>query len=249
MAERITTLPNPEQLVVDQTQILERFFGQEAIPEPPKALLEFVERTAELGFTFEPYFEPRVQFSQDSNYPGWHVKPVTWLYDQIKRGNVSPDAITLSGNWAAMEAIQKPEYDGGKQLYENDPLAPILEKLRNDGKIAVPNWCRHIPSTSRFGVSHDEITKCIVPEFATMAQIEAEQASVPPYTTFNFRGNIAHPEWGETNTWEWFADSFEDDYRLVGGDSGRGGLADVYYDWSGNRGGRVAFRLRVVSPS
>ena len=128
-------------------------------------------------------------------------------------------------------------------------MAPIPEKLRNGGKIAVPDWCRHIPSTSRFGVSHDEITKCIVPEFATMAQIEAEQASVPPYTTFNFRGNIAHPEWGQTNTWEWFANSFGGDSRLFGGGSDYGGLAYVYFDWSDYHRDDVAFRLRVVSPS
>lgn len=243
-------MPSPEQLLSDQKSALETFFGQEALPpEPPKALMEFVERANEQGFTFELYFEPNVVFTKDANYPGWRVKPDTWFWEQIREGNILADAAVLSGRWAAMEAIQKPEYDGGKQLHENDSLAPILERLRKEGKITIPDWCSLIPSTSRFGISFDEITKYVVPEFAQVTQIEAEQAQVPPYIAFNFRGNVAHPEWGETNTWERFADSFGGGSRLVGGRRVRGGLAYVGYGWRGVRSDCVGFRLRVVSSS
>lgn len=245
MAERLAILHDSEALLGEQTKALETFFGHEALPEPPKALMEFIERTTEQGFTFEPYFEPRVIFTRDSNYPGLVVKPSPWFFEEIRSGNISSDAASLSGQWTAMEAMQKPDYDGGQQLYENDLLASILERLRKDGKIAVPDWCQHIPAVSRFGVSWDEIAKYIVPQFADLAHIDSRQVGLPSYIAFNFRGNAFHPEWGETNTWEWFADSFRGAYRLFGGCSDYGGLANVHYRWSADRHDDLGFRSRV----
>lgn len=256
MTERVAgTLLDPKELLSNQTGVLETFFGQEAIPEPPKALLEFVEITAELGFTFEPYFEPRVVFTQDSNYPGWVVKPNPWLFDQIRKDNISPDAVALTGQWAAMEGFAKPEYADGKQLYANDPLTGILEKLRKDKKIEVPDRCSHIPTISRFGTSPDEIDNYIVPVFTDLSQIENQikagnaKAGTPSYMVFNYRGNTAHPEWGQTNTSEWFANEFGDGSRLFGGGRDFGGLARVDYFWHGDHYGSVGFRLHVAFPS
>jgi len=255
MAERPLTLPKPEALVAQQTHVLERFFGNEVVPKPSQELMAFVERTAELGFTFEPYFEPRVVFTKDSNYPGLVVKPNPWLFEQIQKGNISPDVASLSGQWAAMEGFQKPEYDGGKQLYENDPLAPKLESLRKNGKIAVPDWCRHIPSISRFGTSPDEIDSLIVPAFSEFAQIEDQikageiKVGTPSWASWFYRGNTEHPEWGQTNTWEWFSNNFGAVRRLIGGRRDRGGLADVDDDWHGHRHDYIGFRLQVASSS
>lgn len=255
MLERPRASANPEALAAEQARVLENFFGYEAVSRPSKALMEFVERTTEQGFTFEPYFEPRVVFTKDSSYPGLVVKPNPWLFDQIRKGNISPDAAILSGQWAAMEGFQKPEYDGGKQLYANDPLAPELERLRNNGRIAVPEWCRHIPSISRFGTSPDEIDSLIVPVFVQLSQIEDQikagtiKVGVSPWASWFYRGNTAHPEWGQTNTLEWLANKFEPAHRLVGGGRGGGGLADVRSYWHGDRNGGVGFRLHVVSSS
>lgn len=124
-----------------------------------------------------------------------------------------------------------------------------MERLRQEGKIGVPDWCKHIPSISRFGVSYDEIEKFVVPSFAEIAKIQKEAAGVPPYMSWNYIGNLAHPEWGETNTWEWFADKFGGGYRLLGGISGHGGLAYVAHDWSDLHLDHLGFRLRVAFPS
>ena len=255
MAERALTLPSPEQLVIDQTQVLESFFGHEALPKPPESLLEFIERTKELGFSFELYFEPKVTFTDDSNYPGLVVKPHPWLFEQIGKGNVEPDSASLSGQWAAMEGLQKPEYDDGKQLYENDPLAPVLEQLRIDGKIPVPDWCRHIPTISRFGISPEEIDKYVVPAFSELSgadkQITAGElvAGLSPWAAWFYRGNTIHPEWGQTNTWEWFANNFGTAHRLIGGRRDDGGLAGVHYRWRDRRRDGIGFRFRVASSS
>ena len=41
-------------------------------------------------------------------------------------------------------------------------------------------------------------------------------------------GNVYYPKWGETNTWEWFEDSYQKGAgRLDGGLSRGGGLSDV----------------------
>ena len=253
MPERIVVAQ--EKLLVEQRDVVERFRGKEVFPEPPKALLEFVERTAEQSFTFEPYLEPDLMFSQDADYPGWRVRPNLYFWDLIKSGRLSPDAARLSLGWVAMEAIRRPPYDGGMQMYENDPLAPKLEQLRNDGKIAVPYWCKHMLSTSRFGISAEEIDNHIVPVFARLSQIEDQikvgkiKAGIPPYMAFNYRGNTAHPEWGETNTSEWFADETRDGYRLFGGSSDRGGLANVDDGDPGGHDDDIGFRLQVVFSS
>ena len=253
MPERIVVAQ--EKLLVEQRDVVERFRGKEVFPEPPKALLEFVERTAEQVFIYELYLEPNALFTQTSDYPGWRVRPNPYFWDLIKSGRLSPDAARLSLGWVAMEAIRRPPYDGGMQMYENDPLAPKLEQLRNDGKIAVPYWCKHIPLTSRFGISAREIDNHIVPVFAQLSQIEEQikagtiKAGIPPYMAFNFRGNTAHPEFGETDTAEWFADETRDGRRLSGGDSGSGGLACLD-DWiPGYHDGDIGFRLQVVFSS
>ena len=250
MTERAAVTLNPSELLADQTHNLEKFFGQEALPEPPKKLLEFVERTSEKGFTFEPYLEPGRQFPQDAEYPGWRVKPQPWFYDQIRQDNISPDAAKLPLQWAAMETIVRPNYDGGMQLYQNDALAPILEDLRKRGRIAVPDWCKHVPSISRFGISPKEISAPVATRVADeIGKVDAQNVDATTYMAFNYLGNIAHSEFGEANTWEWFADKFGDDRRLIGGNSDNGGLANVHYNSSDNRNGYVGFRLRVVFPS
>jgi hypothetical protein len=50
---------------------------------------------------------------------------------------------------------------------------------------------------------------------------------LPKYLEFNLLGNLHHPEWGETNTWEWFEDEIKGGDRLDGGNSSYGGLAGV----------------------
>lgn len=250
MAERVIT-PTTSELLSAQTDAIDRFRGREVFPEPPKALLEFIERTTEQGFTFEPYLEPNITFSQDVQYPGLQVRPNQYFYDLIKEGLLPSDAMRLSGPvWAAMEAIQKQNYDGGRQLYENDPLAPILEDLRQRGKIKIPDWCRHIPATSRFGVSALELEHYIYPLFAQQAGVSEEQVG-NSYAAFLYRGNTAHPEWGKTSTAEWFTKNKlrGGGSRLIGGSSDHGGLGDVDVWGADDHDDGVGFRLRVVFPS
>jgi len=247
MAERLGSI-DVAQLHAQQIETRNRFFGKEILPEPPMELTEFIERTCKLGFTFEPYLSPGKHFSSDSDYPGWVVRPQAWFFDQIKRGNISPDSVRLPLQWAAMETIERPSYDRGGQLYENDALASILEDLRKGGKIAVPDWCKHIPSVSRFGVSADEISGPVASRFAEVVKVNAVNVDAPTYMAFNYLGNIAHPEFGQANTAEWFVNIFARGYRLIGGNSDNDGLAGVGCDSSDGHRGDLGFRLLVAFP-
>lgn len=247
MAERLGST-DVARLHAEQSETINRFFGKEILPEPPRELKEFIERTSKLGFTFEPYLSPGKHFSLDSDYPGWIVRPQAWFFDQIKRGNISPDSARLPLQWAAMETIKRPAYDGGRQLYENDALAQILEELREEGQIVIPEWCRHIPVVSRFGTSPQEISGPIAARFAEAAKVDAANVDAPTYMAFNYLGNIAHPEFGQADTVEWFADEFKRGHRLFGGLSDDGGLTYVDCLSSDTHLGAIGFRLRVAFP-
>ena len=147
-----------------------------------------------------------------------------------------------------METIKRPNYDGGKQLYENDSLASILEDLRKGNQIVVPDWCKHIPAVSRFGVSPEEISGPLASRFAEIAKVDAANVDTSTYMAFNYLGNITHPEFGQVNTAEWFADNFGLGGRVYGASSAFGGLASVRDGSSGLQFDRLGFRLRVAFP-
>ncbi|MBI4080607.1 MAG: hypothetical protein HY430_02440 [Candidatus Levybacteria bacterium] len=177
--------------------------------------------------------------------PGWKVKPEHWFWEQIKDGNLPQDAATLKEGWYLVDRRGKPNYQDDKQMYEDDYLAPFMENLRETGRV---QKYRFVPDNSRFGASADEIEQVILPELASILGSEGIVRSKREIE-FNVLGNMHYPEWGETNTWEWYADKFEDDSRLIGGHSGGGGLAHVSYDWSDNRHDGVGFAPLVEFPS
>jgi hypothetical protein len=69
---------------------------------------------------------------------------------------------------------------------------------------------------------------------------------LPRAIEWNYLGNAFHPEWGDTNTWEWFDDSYQNGTRrLRGGDSEYGGLSDVDWGVPARRRDGLGFRLLV----
>ncbi len=216
-------------------------------PTPPDVLLQVQERLTQEGFSFDLIKYPRKRLARNSRFWTEKVAPEPWFWDQIKQGGIAKSAANLYGNWALIEAVQKPNYAGGKQMYYdgNDPLSSYLEQLRRDGKIEITDWTRNIPQNSRFGLSGREIEGLVVPRVQGILGAQL-QVSLPREIEFNVAGNTLHPEWGQTNTWEWLADKFVDSYRLVGGHSDFGGLALVSADDSGYHYDHSGFRLQVV---
>lgn len=248
---RLEALPTPEQLVSQEKEAWKRFFGREIkVPNPPQELLDTLTRVQELGITvFEAHFLPKVELKQDLKAPSWKIRPEEWYWQQIEKGNVAKDATKLGGVWVLIDGSQKPDYDSGRQQYQNDPLAPILTDLRREGKIEVPSSYKYVPETSRFATSYEEISDYVIPAVTNFLNVEREQVRMPCEIEFNVLGNLHHPEWGQTTTWERFGDIFGGDCRLIGGGSDGGGLALVRYRWSGYRVDCVGFRLLVEFPS
>ena len=241
-------LPNAEQLVASEKQAWKQFFGKEIdVSTPPQELLTTLARAQEQGITvFEAHFLPQIEFKKNNKYHGWRVKPEDWYWEQIKAGKVAKDAAKLDGVWVLVDGSLKPNYEDGRQLYTNDSLASILGKLRKEGQIQSGD---NTPEGSRFRISWDEINQIVNPQLAQLLGVSAEQVRLPKAIEFNIIGNIHHPQWGQTNTWEWFDDKFEADDRLIGGSSVGGGLANVNDIWHGRRDDRIGFRPLVVFSS
>ena len=242
-----------EKLVVQTPEVpveIKTFSRDQLIlPEPriPQEVSDILQRAEKAGIgVFEVYHLSDVVLEQNSNVVGWNKRPEGWFWDQIKNGKVSKDAARLPDSWVLVDKTQKPDYKDGKQMYENDPFGSFLKQLRKDKKIQTR---KDIPETSRFAISHDELTQVVLPKIAKLLEIESSQVRLPKEIEFNVIGNFKYPEWRNTNTWEWFADKFGDGYRLVGGGSDSGGLALVYRPWSDRHYGRVGFRPLVVVPT
>lgn len=251
-SEAVIPLPTKdqlrEQLVLKEKDALSHFFGKDiVVPEPPVELLSTLERFEELRVTgFEPHFLPEVVLKEKSAFPGWKVKPEKWFWQRLKDGSIEKAAATLQEGWYLVDGRTKPNYNDGKQYYENDGvIQATIHELREAGKIQT---LRSVPKDSRFGASPNEIEGIILPEFVRNTEAEGIVRNMR-YIEFNVFGNIHHPEWGNTNTGQWFSDKFSDGGRLIGGGSVFGGLANVRDVWSDARFDGTGFSPAVEFPS
>lgn len=236
------------------------------VPHPPQLLVDKLKYAKEQGITsLEAHFLPQAQFASDGiqigkkkiPYPENWKAPEQWFFDNMnptpatrteaaKPPNISPDAVNLPGKWVLVDNTQKPDYDQGNQMYPNDPFKPIIEQLAAENKIT--------PSTpgSRFNISFNERQEHFDPALTRVLDLEEAvkkgkaRVTVATEAMFNALGNMFHPEWGQTSTYEWLEDKFGGGSRLVGGLSGLGGLSFVNLKWAGPHDGHLGFRPLVV---
>ena len=240
-------LPSAEQLVASAKKELEAFFGKEIhVPEPPQELFEDARSLSEFGVAkIEAHYLPKHVLKENGKLPGWKVKLEPWFWAMIKEAKISAKAATLEAGWYLIPGTGKPDYYNGDQMYEDNYLGSLIGELRIKKKIEAP---RNVSTESMFGISTDELEGIIVPELRKRAGVKGELRSRRA-GEFNVIGNMAHPEWGQTDTWEWFGDKFGGGSRLVGGYSGSGGLASVRCGWSDVHFGGVGVGLLVAYPS
>ncbi len=235
------------ELMESESAALQKFFGRKIdvppLPEPitPERLAEFREKGCEV------HFLPRINMTEDQRFPGWKKKPGYWFYERIENGGIARSAVELPGEWFVIDGRQKPAYQNGDQTYANDFLAPILQELNRDGEIRqAKNDGTPLSPTTRFGLSPQELEKPNVKmALARSLGLDPNSVSVPSAIIWNVIGNIHHPEWGNTDTWEWFSDEFNKGRSwLGGGSSDFGGLSHVgAVDDVGYRGDDSGFRL------
>lgn len=249
----MTTEIDAEKLARSQAEAISGFFGME-IPKPSNWLFETAEKIRqEKLLTVIPLYLPRRKLAEGISFPGLKKPLDSWLYTQIKDGKVAQDADCLPGEWILFDTTKRPNYKDGKQMYNDTPrFKEVLATLREQGQIAVPDYYKDVPKGSRFAISADEIdgnSAVVTKMVANILGLKSEQVSTPLYATFNYVGNLVHPELGQVNTWEWFKNNFERSSRLFGGSSDDGGLSYVHCNWSDHHNDNVGFRLQVSSPS
>ncbi len=246
-------LLTPTQLVEKAHEEARAFGIDVPVSKPTEQFIE-TQKIAEgegLG-VFDPLHFVAVTLSQDAKYPGLVTPLGPWLYDQIRNGYVAESSLQIDESWALFDGSERPDYDNGKQMFKDDPLAPLLEAGRRLGQIAVPSHVSGVPIGSRFGVSMDEQDGFVFPKLAERLRlvdaVAAGTAEVrrPTVAEFNYAGNLRYAHLGEANTWEGFNDKFGDGRRLIGGYSDDGGLSSVHYCPTGLHHDGVAFRPLVV---
>lgn len=232
------------ELVTGEKDKLKEFFGYEidVPPLPGEITLERYAEWKKMGFDL--HYLPKEKMDAERSLPGWDKKP-TNLFRYIQEGKVDPAAVELPGNWILIDERAKPNFDDGNQMYENDPLAGVISDLRargvlHDFKI----------KGSRFAISSadfkkDEFKKAV----GNFLKVHPDNIRLPYVIEWNFLGNVHCPEWGDTDTWECFEDTYEDGSRLHGGGKSRGGLSDVnFLSSSDDRRPPGGFRLIISFP-
>ncbi|KKQ26832.1 MAG: hypothetical protein US43_C0044G0010 [Candidatus Levybacteria bacterium GW2011_GWA1_37_16] len=244
--------PSSDQLITTARKELKSHFGRDfEVPEPPQDLFVTLQNLAERdikGFN-EVYYQPKLELTEKDKF--WKgkgiVKPEQYFWQQIRDGNFPAEAVMLEEGWYIGDSRAKPMYYNGKQMYgKRDYMEPLMAYLRASNKIKKYNG---IADDSRFGASPEEIEEVIIPEFTVRSGAKGIVRN-RKYMEFNVRGNITHPEYGKTNTWEWFSDhAFRDAGRLFGGRSGHGGLAFVNDNSVDCHDDSTGFSLVVGFPS
>lgn len=239
---------DPEQLMeFNRRRFKRKLSGIDVIiPKPPKDLLETMETLQVEGISkFEPFYTPSI-ISKLGYLPDFLDKPEWWFLSQIANGRLSEDAETIRSGWYLVDTCRKPNLEKGENRYEDDYLGPIMQKLRREGEIYT---FRKLPEDSRLGASPNEIQNVIMPELSRARSIP--QARSMRAIEFNVWGKMSHPEWGETDTLEWFEDELKGSVgplTLIGGSSKRGGLSDIGFGWPYHRHADAGFRLVIPFP-
>ena len=234
-------VPFAEKLVLQTAKLLSKKFGREikVDPLPPEFTEENLARLA--MFNLKPVFLPDEEIGEDSELKDW-TKPEKWFYDQIRNGKIADVSAKLFRGWYLADFTPGADYTDGTQVFPNDPLSPIIARLREQGKIGKYD---NTPAGSRFAITNEEWRNVVCPAIAEDLGFKPEQVRLERASEFNAIGNIYDPNRGKFNMWEWFSDIFEDSYRLCGGDRGYGGLSGVSHVSSVGRDVSIAGRPLV----
>ena len=238
---RIEALNTP--LMKQEAATLSAFFGESVtVPPLPREITpERMKNWEAMGF--ELHYLPPIDMTEDADFPGWEKKPRSWFYEEIAAGHIAKDATLLPGAWVLVDGRQKPNFAKSAQMYDHDPLAPVLEDLNRRGLISQSDYYgkKKLDPRSRFGLSPEDFTKPeVMNAFAKALDLKPGQASLTEAIVWNVLANIHHPEWGTTNTDEWQKETPGSGERLISGYSDLGGAS--YVSWSGRPSEGVGFR-------
>ena len=259
MLERRDTVighPENQDWVEQLVESERRAWKINEIPAPPNELLELVEsfgRWPALRSTFDPHYMPPIELKTYSRFFNIGKKGGRKAIARLA-SQMSP----FNGGWLLIDKSQRPDYEMGVQMHKGDSFIGLMTRdLRLEGKIATSEDYTHVPLYSRFVISYDEISKFVIPKFATSSGIKEEQAGVPKAIEYYALGNLFYKEWfGKTRdtnryTWEWFEDKIGTDYNRHSSLAASDSYALDYINAlrSDMRSDRGSFRLVIRFPS
>ncbi len=213
-------------------------------PPPPEFTEENITRWA--TFNLEPVFLPGEDIGRERKLKGW-TKLADWCYSRVEDGKIKPIAedlppTMLRRGWYLADFTVSVDYTNGSQVFVDDPLAPIIAKLREEKKIGKYD---NTSMGSRFSITWDEWVNPLLTYVASAYGLPRAQVRLERAIEFNAIGNLYDANRGKFNAWEWFYDQFEDSRRLCGGCRDVGGLAGVSYDSQMGRDSILASRPLV----
>ena len=220
-----------EKFAAKSARKLSTVFKKRIIIEPLPP--EFTEENLALWatFNFKPVFLPREDIGANRPLKNW-TKLGRWFYDRIADGKIKPihpdlPPTLLRGCWCLADFTVSADYTDGSQVFADDPLTPIIAKLREQKLVGKYD---NTPMGSRFAITWDEWQDVVLAHIASKLNVTRAQTRLERAIEFNTIGNLYDPNRGKFNAWEWFWDTFGDAGRLCGGCRFYGGLADVVYD-------------------
>ncbi len=222
-----------------------RFVRKITVDSYPKEFTsEFLANAARLNM--RPVFFTDEDISKNSQFKKW-TKSEKWFYDRVSDGKIKPLypellPTMLRRGWYLADFTVGVDYTDGSQVFVDDPLAPIIAKLREHKLIGKYD---NTPIGSRFAITSNEWQNVVFISIASALGVTRDQIRFERAIEFNTIGNLYDFNRGKFNMWEWFADVFGDSNHLCGGRRGSGGLANVYSYWSGNRIDSIAGRPLV----
>ncbi|MBU0999692.1 hypothetical protein KKG24_05355, partial [Patescibacteria group bacterium] len=249
------------------------FFGDKVkieIPPLPKGITkEMIAKWEKEHFRLE--YWPKVDMTEDKNFPGWQHKPGNKytpnkqlgieFYDELKsiqnlpenKNNLKladpqtkePYKLTeLPGCWVLQDTRPKPNYVDGNQTYENDGLMKkVFAKLKDGGIL-----------DSEAGIGRNKIHPDIfnkpkfwlaMKEALGVNSIPNAVARLPRLIEQNYRGQGTG--FHDKSTYEWSEEYYQSGERLFSGSSDYGGAS--YVNCLGYAFGNVGFRPLVVFSS
>ncbi len=167
-------------------------------------------------YNMRPVFLPGENIGQNRQLDNW-LKPEHWFYKMFKEDRLDENATMLIRGWYLVDFSVGVNFDldHGQDFFPNDPLSPLIEGLRREGKIGM---CGKTISGTRFAISKIEWHTVVLPALASEPHLDPCQLRLERFIEFNAIGNMFDPNRGKFYMWQWFEDKLRENKHLSGGD-------------------------------
>lgn len=206
-------------------------------PLPKQWTPDFLANAAR--YNLRPGFFPEADITEAFQKKGY-TKLSDWFYANVRSGKLKGGNPTkLLKGWCLVDFSVGVNYTDGTQVLPDDPWADLITSIRAQNFIGKEH---NTPLSSRFAITWNEWNNYLLGQVATQVRgrITFEHA-----IEFNFIGNVYDPNRGRFNMSQWFGDSFEYPFRLLGGNRDLGGIAYVGYGMRNSRSGNITSRPLV----